>query len=145
MGFTAACLFLQMRKLRPGRGVGFVEGCPADQHHSWDWSQAGPHSSSLGHLHLQPCSWISLLLCVLYVVSGSGTDPRGLPAFHPPALLVYVHVNGPLQAGPAAGCEPASHLELRLPQNVYGARSRNETTSILLTAPKHCTHSWPAC
>ena len=74
-----------------------------------------------------------LLLCVLCVVSESGTDPRGLPAFHPPALLVYVHVNGPLQAGPAAGCEPASHLALRLPQNVYGAWSRNETTSILLT------------
>lgn len=91
-----------------------------------------------------PPAWLlDFFLCVL--VSKSGTDPSGLPALHPPALHVYVPVNGPLQTSPAAEREPASHLELRLPQNVYGARSRNETTSILLTGPKHYTHSWPAC
>lgn len=70
-----------------------------------------------------------------------GLTPR--PRLLPPALLVYIPVNGPLQASPAAVGEPGSHLELCLPQNVYGAWSQNETTSILLTGHKHCAHSWP--
>lgn len=65
------------------------------------------------------------------------------PCLPPPALLVYNPVNGPLQASPAAVGEPVSHLELCLLQNVYGAWSQNETTSILLTGHKHCSHSWP--
>lgn len=86
VGLTVACqrslfLFLQMRKLRPGHVVGFTEGHPAEQHQSWDWSQVGPHSPSLGNLCLQSGSGISLLLCVLCGVSESGTDPRGLSVF----------------------------------------------------------------
>ena len=74
------------------------------------------------------CSFVSFVLSLKV-----GQTPEASLPSTPPALRVYVHVNGPLQAGPAAGCEPASHLALRLPQNVYGAWSRNETTSILLT------------
>ena len=90
-----------------------------------------------------PPAWL-LDLCLLCSCLQKWDRPQWPPASHPLALLVYVHVNGPLRAGPAAERKPASHLEPRLLQNVYGARSRNETTSILLTGPKHCTHSWPA-
>lgn len=130
-----------MRKLRPEQGVRFVEG------HTGSLSEPVLEPGGASFLPTQlppPPAWLlDFFFCVL--VSESGTDLSGLSAFHPPALSVYVPVNGPLQAGPAAEREPASHLELRLPQNVYGARSRNETTSILLTGPKHCTHSWPDC
>lgn len=43
-----------------------------------------------------------------------GLTPR--PRLLPPALLVYIPVNGPLQASPAAVGEPVSHLELCLLQ-----------------------------
>lgn len=81
--------------------------------------------------------WGLLLLGFLSLAVGLAYRP----AFHPQALLVYIPVNGSSQASPAAAGEPVSHLELCLPQNVYGAWSQNETTSILLTGHKHCAHS----
>lgn len=86
---------------------------------------------------LQPPARAGGYCCLVSLAVGLTPRPRLLP----PALLVYIPVNGPLQASPAAVGEPVSHLELCLLQSVYGAWSQNETTSILLTGHKHCTHS----
>lgn len=90
-------------------------------------------------LHRPSTSSLSLGIVLVFLSLAVGL-PTG-PAFHPQPFLVYIPVNGPSQTRPAAVGEPGSHLVLCLLQNVYGARSQNETTSILLTGHKHCAHS----
>lgn len=79
-------LFLQMRRLRPGRGVSFVK-TKVTQYlgQSEDWNQAGPRSSPPGCLHLQPGSWISVFV---FLSPKAGQTPAAscLPSPSPPCL-----------------------------------------------------------
>lgn len=90
---------------------------------------------------LTGCLISSLALGFLPVlVSGSGQTPVAscLPSA---SLLVYVH-NGPLQAGPAAETQSQRATWSRVCHGMFTVHGAGtETTSILLTGPKHCAHS----